>query len=127
MLSYFCKTQSMLVCKFFPSKSGCARGDQCSFQHVQLANQEQLDSAISPPNLMPSCRATDSIPTGLAKTPLSSFPDPFAEVGCRYFKKGACKNGDRCRFRHNTTSEEEIAHESIPQQARNDHSEQKSG
>ena len=110
----------MPVCKFFSTKSGCARGDKCFFQHVQPATPEQLGSAISPPNLMASWRATDSNPIGPPNTLLSGFPDPLAKVSCRYFKKGACKNGDRCRFQHNATSEAEevITLESTPQPVR---------
>ena len=118
---------SMPVCKFFSSKNGCGRGAQCYYQHIQLANQEQLDSAIRPPNLVPSYRITDSNPTGPAKMPMFAFPDPLTEISCRYFNIGKCKNGDRCRFRHNATSEEEKAHESIPQQATKDHSEPNCG
>lgn len=109
----------MPVCKIFSSKSGCVRGDRCYYQHVQLANQEQLESAISPPNFVPAWRITDSSPTGPAKAPLSGFPDPLAEVSCHFFNIGVCKNGDRCRFRYKATSEEEIEHGAILQQARN--------
>ena len=60
--------------------------------------------------------------------PMSAFPDPLAEVSCRYFKRGGCKNGAECRFRHEATSEEEKAHDYyILPQARKDHSEPKSG
>jgi len=118
---------SMPVCKFFSSPNGCGRGAQCYFQHVQLGSPEQLDSTRRPPNLMPTYRTTNISPTGPATTSLSAFPDPLAEISCRYFKIGGCKNGDKCRFRHDATGEEEEAYDFIPPQARKDHSEPTSG
>ena len=117
----------MPVCKFFSSPNGCGRGAQCYFKHVQLGSQEQLDSTMRPPTLPPTYRTTNISPTGPATTPLSAFADPLAEISCRYFKIGGCKNGDKCRFRHDTTGEEEKAHDYIPPQARKDHFEPKSG
>ncbi|KAL8836355.1 MAG: hypothetical protein Q9176_006365 [Flavoplaca citrina] len=79
------------------------------------------------PNLMPTYGTTNLSPTRPATTPFSAFLDPLAEVSCRYFKIGGCKNGDKCRFRHDTTGEEEKADDFILPQARKDHSEPKSG
>jgi CCCH-type zinc finger len=118
----------MPVCKFFSSKSGCVRGDQCYFQHVQPASQQEFGSAITLPYVSRSWRTAGHGSTAPSKPPASGFPDPVAGVSCRFFASGACKNGDRCRFRHETTSgeeiphevttEEETVHEIIPQQAR---------
>lgn len=118
----------MPVCKFFSSKGGCARGDQCYFQHVQPASQERLGSPKSPPILIESCETTDGNSAEPAKARFSGLPDPLAEVDCRYFSLGTCKYGDKCRFRHTAMNEEEIAHEStsIPQQARSAASKSKS-
>lgn len=117
----------MPVCKFFSSTNGCRRGAQCYFQHVQLGSQEQLDSIINPANLLSTYRTTSTNPTEPTMALTSVSPDPSAEVSCRYFKTGGCKNGDNCRFRHDAAGEEEKAHDCMPPQARQDHSESRSG
>ena len=117
----------MPVCKFFSTPGGCGRGAQCYFQHVHPGSQEQLVSPMRPPKIVPTYRTTNTSATGPAPTPTSSFPDPLAEVSCRFFKIGKCKNGDKCRFRHDATAEEEKVHDFIPQQTEKDDSEPKSG
>ncbi|KAL9130728.1 MAG: hypothetical protein Q9217_001165 [Psora testacea] len=82
---------------------------------------------MRPPKIVPTYRTTNTSATGPATTPTSSFPDPLAEVSCRFFKIGKCKNGDNCRFRHDAIAEEEKAHELIPPQAGEDDSEPNSG
>jgi len=117
----------MPVCKYFSSKNGCRRGDQCHFQHVQLESPEQLESTMRPPYLMPSFRIANRGPTTPATVPIYTSPDLLAEVDCRYFKTGGCKNGDKCRFRHDTTRGEDKAHDGILPQVRKDQSDPKSG
>ena len=109
----------MPICKFF-SKGGCARGDQCYYQHVQsAAAQQQVRSVVSPANRALSWRTTRNEETAPARAFLASFPDPVAEVSCRYFSIGACKNGDNCRFRHEATSEDTLP-PAVPQHGSND-------
>ncbi len=117
----------MPVCKFFSTPGGCGRGAQCYFQHVHLGSQEQLDSPMRPRKIVPTNRTSNTCATGPPITHMSSFPDPLAEISCRFYKFGGCKNGDRCRFRHDATAEEEETHDFIPPQAGKDHSEPKSG
>ena len=105
----------MPVCRFFSSQSDCARGDLCRYEHILRESQEQ-----SPLNL-PSWRPTDSIPTRPARAPITDVPDPVAEVTCRFFKQGKCKNGDTCRFRHDSIVEEEHTQDAIIQQVRDHH------
>lgn len=76
---------------------------------------------------MPTYRTTSTSAARPATTPTSFFPDPLTEISCRFFKIGRCKNGDKCRFRHDATAEEEKAHELIPPQAGKDDSESNSG
>ena len=96
----------MPICKYFSSDTGCGRGDQCYFQHVQPGNQNQLNSINHPLNPLPTYRVTASNHGGPVTAPISAFPDPLAEIGCRFFKIGKCKNGDKCRFRHDITRDE---------------------
>lgn len=107
----------MSVCKFFSSKAGCKRGDQCHFPHIQPATQDVVP-AISPPTRIPSWRPTDSSVTGSIGTPSFGFSSPMNEVDCRFFNVGSCKYGDSCRFRHNASKQEEISQEAVIQQAR---------
>ena len=97
------------------------RGDQCNFQHVQLADQGPNNPAIGLSTSTPLLRAANSNRVGLVKTPSLGLPDSLAGVSCRFFEQGACKNGDRCRFRHDTSSIEESTHEPILPQVKNDH------
>ena len=113
----------MPVCKFFSTPGGCGRGAQCYFQHVPLSNQGQLDSLMPPPKMVPTYRTTNPSAIRPAITPTSSFPDRLTEISCRFFRIGKCKNGDKCRFRHDATPEEEKAHELVPPQAEKDDSE----
>ena len=117
----------MPVCKFFSTPGGCRRDAQCYFQHVPLGSQGQLDSPMRPPKIVPTYRTTSTSAAGPATTPTSFFPDPLTDISCRFFKIGRCKNGDKCRFRHDATAEEEKAHELIPPQAGKDDSESNSG
>lgn len=104
--------QIMPVCKFFSSKSGCARGDQCYYQHGL--------PPVNPADRAQSWRKTRNesdqiIPAGAS---LANFPDPVAKVSCRYYSIGACKNGDSCRFRHEGTRGETSA-SAVPQHGGN--------
>ena len=90
----------MPVCRFFSSPRGCGRGAQCHYQHILPDTQEQLGSTPHPNlRVAPITKANDNVRTGFAT---SSFPrpDPLAQIACHFFKIGQCKNGDKCRFRH---------------------------
>lgn len=96
----------MPVCKFFPTKDGCGRGDQCRFQHVQLFEQDQVETAALVRNRKPlSKNIMKDWRGGSTKTELPGT-DLTAEISCRYYGRGNCKNGDECRFRHDIPREE---------------------
>lgn len=107
-----CPLISMPTCKFFSSASGCARGDQCYYKHVKPV------AIASPANRAQSWRITRNEKTPPAGAPLASFPHPVAEVSCRFFSIGACKNGDGCRFRHEAPSGETLP-SAVPQHGSN--------
>ena len=103
----------MPVCKFFPTKDGCGRGDQCRFQHVQLVEQDQVETVAPvrnrkplPKHIMSDWRG-DSTKSELPRTDLT------AEISCRYYGRGNCKNGDGCRFRHDIPNEELRSSDSV--------------
>ena len=53
-----------------------------------------------------------------AVVPNSATPDPLREISCRYSKIRRCKNGDKCRFRHDAIDEEkEELHDVVHPQA----------
>ena len=79
------------------------------------------------PNRMSAYKTTTISSAKPTISPMSAFTDPLAEISCRFFKISECKNGDKCRFRHDTRGEEEEAYNCIPPQARNDDFETKSG
>ena len=61
-----------------------------------------------------------------APTPSSGSTRPLGLESCRFFKVGACRNGDSCRFRHDATADE-APDEAIQQRARHKISEPGSG
>ena len=89
----------MTVCRYFLSKSGCARGAQCRFQHIRQGRKEQDPISLSPVN--------DIIqgPELIGTTSASSFGDLLAEVTCRFHRMGMCTKGTDCRFRHDISVE----------------------
>ena len=96
----------MPVCKFFTTKDGCGRGDQCRFQHVQLVGQGQAETTAAVGNREPlSEHLTKDWRRASTDSELPET-DLRAEISCRYYGRGHCKNGDACRFRHDTPSEE---------------------
>ena len=101
----------MPVCKFFQSRTGCARGDKCYFQHVQLANLDQLSLADSTSNW----RIGDRSSVIADRAPLPDLPSPLSNVPCYFFSIGACKNGDACRFQHDAKNEKAII-DVVPEQ-----------
>ena len=111
----------MPVCKFFPTKNGCGRGDQCRFQHVQLAGQGQVETTAAVRNRKPlSEHLAKSWRRGSTESELPGT-DITAEISCRYYGRGHCKNGDECRFRHDNPSEELRSHDPV-QEVGNDFS-----
>jgi hypothetical protein len=108
----------MSVCKYFSLANGCRRGDQCYYQHVQPPDQEDLDPARPP---VASHAIIKGKPIRPAAMRLSGFSAPLAEVKCRFFDLGACRNGKDCRFLHNATGREEVVPEVAPPQARSGH------
>lgn len=111
----------MPVCKFFSSKGGCGRGDKCFYQHVRPADQQRLDEAMSLPQLIPHWSITNNDPKGPARKPFpGSSLDRVAEINCRFFDRGACRNGDDCPFRHEAAAVAEMEHGTSAQQARKD-------
>ncbi len=116
----------MPVCKFFPTKGGCGRGDHCRFQHVQLVEQKQVETAASVPNRKPLSRITIQDWTGESTESKLLGNKLTAEISCRYYGMGECKNGDRCRFRHDKLNEEPRTPDPV-QQVRKDFSETELG
>ena len=111
----------MPVCKFFLTKDGCGRGDQCRFQHVQLLGQGQVETTAAVRNRKP---LSEHLAKGWRRgSTESELPgtDLTAEISCRYYKRGHCKNGDECRFRHDTPGEELRSHDPV-QEVGNDFS-----
>ena len=105
----------MPVCKFFPTKDGCGRGDQCRFQHVQLVEQDQVEIPTPVRNRKPlSKNITRDWRGGSTKSELPGT-DLTAEISCRFYRRGDCKNGDECRFRHDIQSEEPRSPDAVPE------------
>jgi len=111
----------MSVCKYFSLTNGCRRGDRCYYQHIQPPDQEDLDPARPPLVPLASHAIINGNPIRAAAMRLSGFSAPVAEVKCRFFDLGACRNGKDCRFQHNATGKEEVAPEVAPPQARSSH------
>ena len=116
----------MPVCKFFPTKGGCGRGDHCRFQHVQLVEQKQVETAASEPNRKPLSEITIRDWTGGSTKSKLLGTHTTAEINCRYYGMGNCKNGDGCRFRHDVQDEEPRTPDPV-QQVRKDFSETEPG
>ena len=96
----------MPVCKFFPTKDGCGRGDQCRFQHVQLGERDQIETATPVwDRKQISKHITRDWRGGPKKSELPGT-DLTAKTSCRYYERGNCKNGDECRFRHDIPSQD---------------------
>ena len=97
----------MPVCKFFLSETGCFRGDKCFYQHIRPSGEERfalhddVDFSTDVNDLLPKLSITDNDPT--RPSPFQDVYTPVTKVRCRYFDNGSCKNGDACRFLHDTT------------------------
>ena len=91
-------------CRFFKLGT-CKNADECRFRHDTTSEETNPHESNT---LKPS-----------AGTPTTDLPDPLAQISCRFYKLGLCKNGDQCRFLHDVKDGEQILQEPSPEEVRN--------
>ncbi|KAL8927107.1 MAG: hypothetical protein Q9172_001529 [Xanthocarpia lactea] len=72
---------------------------------------------MRPPNPPSAYETINNRSNRPATIATSATPDPLGEISCRYFEVGRCKNGDTCRFRHDTIDEKEELNDVVQPQA----------
>jgi hypothetical protein len=119
------KSTSAIVCKFFNRASGCRFGEKCRYRHqLESAQQSQNDDVeIQPVSEGGKFPGNSEISDNFGTHPKGekfegalaashdhkqdgAMPKKKRQIRqpvCRYFKKsGFCRDGDKCRFLHQT-------------------------
>ena len=93
--------------KCFAFKKGkCKRGDSCPFAHVgtQKVKAPSSTSSTSSTSFTSSASSTSSSPSTTDTTTITTPPD--SQKTCfNWQKKGKCRKGDACAYKHETPEE----------------------
>ena len=82
-------------CRFYNRKSGCAKGSQCTFEHLEM-----------PACNYPNCNGNECILDHKQQSPMrsentSNTPNKPKKKACWFFnRQSGCLKGDQCTFEH---------------------------
>ena len=92
------KGLSRRKCMSFKSKGKCSKGDKCSFLHISKRNEKTnhkngTDLNENVINMDKKCTNESEVP--------EAAKEPGSVMICRFYtKKGNCKKGSQCKFKH---------------------------
>ena len=82
------------ICFEYAKKGSCKHGNKCKYKHEKPRERSHSSRTRSS---LHSSRSRRSSSGSANRTDKSQVP-------CRYFKKGHCRRGDSCPFKHESTS-----------------------
>ena len=87
------------ICFEYAKKGSCKHGNKCKYKHEKPRDRSHSSRSgrSSSRSSFHSSRSRRSSSGSVNRTDKSQVP-------CRYFKKGHCRRGDSCPFKHESTS-----------------------